>query len=70
MFSIIGGKKMAKLRETPCEYYVCAGQCKKGREADHYHYCQHCDKYRPRARVRHLNEKKQKLDKIRQKECY
>ena len=61
---------MAKLRETPCEYYVCAGQYKKEREADHYHYCQHCDKYRPRARVRHLNKKKQKLDKIRQKECY
>lgn len=61
---------MAKLRETPCEFYICAGQCKKGRGADHYHYCQHCDKYRPRAKVRHLNKKKQKLDKIRKNECF
>lgn len=26
---------MAKTRETPCLYYICAGQCKKGRQADH-----------------------------------
>ena len=49
---------MAKDRETPCKYYICAGQCQKGREADHAHYCQKCDKYYPRARVRHLNQKK------------
>ncbi len=30
-------------------------------------YCQKCDKYYPRVRVRHLNIKKQKLDKIRRK---
>lgn len=23
---------MAKTRETPCKYYVCKGECKKGRE--------------------------------------
>lgn len=44
---------MAKTRETPCKYYVCKGECKKGREADHNGYCQHCNKYYPRARVRH-----------------
>lgn len=26
---------MSKTRETPCLYYICAGQCSKGREADH-----------------------------------
>lgn len=59
---------MAKTRETPCLYYICAGQCQKGREADHAHYCQKCDKYEPRARVRHLNQKKVKLDKLRKEE--
>ena len=61
---------MAKDRITPCKYYVCAGTCKKGREAEHNGYCQRCDKYCPRARVRHLNEKKQKLDKLRKKDVY
>ena len=61
---------MSKTRETSCLYYICAGQCKKGREADHKHYCQHCAKYKPRAKVRHLNKKKQKLDKIKREERY
>lgn len=59
---------MAKTRETPCLYYVCAGTCQKGREAEHKGYCQKCDKYKPRFRERHLNRKKQELDKIRRKE--
>ena len=42
---------MAKDRETPCLYYICMGECKKGRYANHWHYCQKCDKYKPRARV-------------------
>lgn len=54
---------MSKYRETPCSFYVCLGQCKKGRDACHRGYCQRCDKYVPRARVRHLNKKKQLLDK-------
>lgn len=61
---------MAKTKETPCESYICKGECKKGREADHYGYCQRCDKYKPRVRERHLNKKKQKLEKIKQKEMY
>ena len=59
---------MTKTRETPCLYYIRAGQCQKGREADHAHYCQKCDKYKPRAKVRHLNQKKVKLDKLRKNE--
>ena len=46
---------MATDRQTPCLYYVCAGLCTKGRKVDHAHYCQHCDKYNPRARVRYKN---------------
>lgn len=61
---------MAKTRETVCLYYISAGECKKGREASHTGYCQHCDKYMPRARVRHVNQKKKKLMKIRKKEEY
>ena len=61
---------MSKDRLTPCFYYLCKGECKKGREASHHGYCQKCDKYKPRVRERHLNKKKQELDKIRQKEIY
>lgn len=59
---------MAKDRIEPCLYYICAGECSKGREADHKGYCQKCSKYVPRVRVKHLNIKKQKLNKIREKE--
>jgi len=58
---------MATDRQTPCLYYICAGLCKKGRKADHAHYCQHCDKYKPRAKVRYKNQKKEKLEKIRKR---
>ena len=61
---------MATDRQTPCLYYICAGLCSKGRKADHSHYCQHCNKYKPRARVRYKNQKKEKLEKIRKNEKY
>lgn len=56
---------MAKYRETPCKFYIAKGECRKGRTAVHNGYCQHCNKYVPRARVRHVNQKKLKLDKLR-----
>lgn len=59
---------MATDRQTPCLYYVCAGLCTKGRKADHAHYCQHCNKYKPR--VRYKNQKKEKLEKIRNNERF
>lgn len=59
---------MSKYRETPCKYYEAYRECKKGREACHVGYCQHCDKYYPRAKVRHINKKKQYNEKIRKKE--
>ena len=59
---------MAKYRETPCRYYIAFGACKKSRQASHNGYCQHCGKYEPRAKVRHVNQKKIKLDTIRKGE--
>lgn len=59
---------MAHFRETPCAYYIVLGECKKGRAACHKTYCQHCDKYRPRAKVRHINKKKQYLRKLKEGE--
>ena len=61
---------MAKLRETPCLYYIAKGECYKGRQAEHYGYCQHCNKYKPRDKVRHLNKKKQYLEKLKKGEKY
>lgn len=59
---------MAHDRETPCKYYLSYGECAKGRKASHKGLCQHCDKYVPRARVRHINKKKQYLEKVRREE--
>ncbi len=59
---------MAKDRETPCLYYICEGSCQKERKAEHKGYCQKCGKYTPRAKVKHLNIKKKKLEKIRKRE--
>ncbi|MCR5101659.1 MAG: hypothetical protein K6B41_09915 [Butyrivibrio sp.] len=59
---------MSKYRETPCKYYLAFNECQKGREACQAGYCQHCNKYEPRARVRHINKKKQYLEKIRKKD--
>lgn len=61
---------MAKDRSEPCKYYICKGSCTKGRKAEHNGYCQKCSKYYPRAKVRHLNKKKLKLEKIRRNDNY
>ena len=54
-----------KERITPCKHYICEGECSKGREGSHKNYCQRCKLYEARARVKHINLKKQKLDKIK-----
>ncbi|MDO4339119.1 MAG: hypothetical protein Q4C91_13715 [Eubacteriales bacterium] len=58
---------MAKYREIPCRFYLAYGQCSKGRDASHAGYCQHCDKYEPRARRKCVNKKKLYNEKIRSK---
>lgn len=61
---------MAKYREKVCMYYVALGECKKGRDACHEHYCQKCNKYYPRAKERHINQKKKSLQDLRKNERY
>ena len=51
---------MAKDRLAPCEYYICKGQCSKGKEAEQKGLCQHCDKYRPRKGWKNTNDKRRK----------
>lgn len=57
-----------KQRETVCEYYICKGQCTEHRDACHNGYCQHCDHYKPRAKERHINKKKQERYKYEENE--
>ena len=40
-----------------CKFYICSGECEKKRDANHYGYCQKC------------NNKKRKLNKIREREA-
>lgn len=58
---------MAKYKEVPCMYYICKGQCSKGREAEQKGYCQHCSKYRPRAKLHLPNKKKMYNEKEKSK---
>ena len=53
---------MAKDRLEVCVYYICAGECKKGRTTEQRGYCQKCDKYEPRCKRKHLNKKKQEKE--------
>lgn len=59
---------MAKTKETPCKFYICEHECEKGRDAEHNGYCQRCKLYTARARVKHPNLKKLKLNKIKENE--
>ena len=59
---------MSKDRQDVCKYYENEGNCSKGREGTMKNYCQRCDKYDPRARMKHLNKKKTELGKIKDKE--
>ena len=61
---------MAKDKIEPCQFYICKGECSKGRKADHNGYCQKCGAYIPRIRKKHINIKKQKLEQIKKKEFY
>jgi len=61
---------MARDRETVCMYYESIGVCKKGRDASHKGYCQKCDKYYPRVREKHINQKKKRIEQIRKEEKY
>lgn len=38
---------MARDRERACKYYICEGNCSKGREGTFRKQCQICSKYDP-----------------------
>lgn len=59
---------MAEYREAVCKFYIALGECSKGRDACHKGYCQRCNKYIPRAKVRKMNRKRSILEKMRKKE--
>ena len=61
---------MAKTRERQCEFYICEGQCSKGREGTFLKQCQICNRYRAKAGAapRRTDNRKQKMDKIQKRE--
>lgn len=61
---------MSRFRETPCKHYVCLGECAKGRDAEYKGYCQRCDKYEPRAKIKHKNRKKESIEKQLRRETW
>ena len=61
---------MARDRERACKYYICEGNCSKGRGGRFRKDCQTCDKYDPvrggqpaRPDLRHEKRIKQKMDR-------
>lgn len=38
---------MARDRERACKYYICEGNCSKGRDGTFRDACQTCNKYDP-----------------------
>ena len=61
---------MARTRERQCEFYICEGQCSKGRERTCLKQCQTCNKYRAKAGAapRRTDNRKQKMNKIQKRE--
>ena len=61
---------MARTRERQCEFYICEGQCSKGREGTFLKQCQTCNKYCAKAGAapRRTDNRKQKMDKIQKRE--
>ena len=60
---------MSKDRLTVCKFYVCEGNCTKGREGSFNNYCQRCKLYQARYSEHHVNRKKVELDKVRKNEA-
>ena len=48
-----------KDRLAPCIYYICKGECTKGRNAKQKKLCQTCDKYKARKGFKVVNKKKE-----------
>lgn len=63
---------MAKTREIVCTHYICAHQCKLGKNAEFYGLCQTCPSYEKKigAKPNRVNTKKKKIEQIRKKDDY
>jgi hypothetical protein len=61
---------MAKDRNILCIHYIRAGVCDLGKECHAYNEMQKCNKYKKDEKRKpfRVNNKKQKLDKIRRNE--
>ena len=59
-----------KTREVQCEFYICHGECTKGKDADFYGLCQTCPQYKklPGGKPARTDNRAKKLEKIRHKE--
>lgn len=66
---ILGYGEM-KDRLIPCKFYICAHNCKKGKDAEVNTTCQHCPFYqKDKTRLPFkTNDKKKKLEKARKKD--
>lgn len=63
---------MAKERTRQCTYYVCEGQCLKGRDGTFHKQCQICNKYQAKAGARpyRTDDRRRRMEKIQKKERY
>lgn len=52
-----------KQKLAPCIFYICKGQCQKGRNAEQDGICQHCKKYRPRKGFKVIDKRKEERNK-------
>lgn len=50
---------MAKDRLAPCQFYICKGECSKGKNAEQNKTCKTCSKYRPRKGFKVVNKKRE-----------
>lgn len=61
---------MARDRERACKYYICEGNCSKGREGTFRKQCQTCNLYFPISggRPARKDNRKQKNERRNKKE--
>lgn len=61
-----------KDREVACQFYICEGNCSKGKEGTFRKACQTCNKYNPikGGRPARVDNRRKKMDKIMKNEKY
>lgn len=56
---------MSKDRLAPCQFYICKGECKKGRNAEQNGICQTCQKYRGRKGYKDIGKVKRNKERYK-----